>query len=724
MYAANTIGAIVGAAAAGFVLIELLGLSGTLIVGAICSGTAGLIALGLDARARSVSPVSATATVPATEEPMPAALSTRAGRRLDRRARLAIVLAFVSGLTSLAYQVLWTRLIASGTGNYTYVFSLILVVFLSGLALGALAFNLIRSRLHQVIPLLAVGQVAVAVLATLGVVILSGSIVDKPIDLPTSITDLFGDFARTTVLIVLPTTFVMGLTFPAASALVAGRDDEIGSRTGLLLASNTIGAIIATFAIPFILIPLVGSPVALGLVAIVNAVTGVAVALGGRIERPVARVLAGTIGVVVAVGLVLSIAGGNLFIDPSIARINKAGGVLYQSAEDEIASVQAGQLHGAKQLWVTGVSMTLLTVDAKLMPIIPLIFRPASTTELTIAFGMGSAYRASLIAGLKTDGVELVPSVPDMFGNFYADAAQVLADPNGHLIISDGRNHVELTDRTYDIIVVDPPPPVQGAGVSVISSREFYEASKARLNPGGIMMQWVPYDQTLDEFKAHVRTFDDVFQNMMVAAGPGGFGYYMFGSDQPFGFTDANMRSVLARPGVLEDISSAYDSPRTGSRGLGSLPAAPHPTPGRPGVAIHGTGPARDRRPAVTRVLPPSPPPRAALAADSAPSRWCPRPGGGSPAGSSAGGVPSSAVSCARNCLSRSGAILAGVTSPVLDSEPACPPAAAAAILTSPIQASAPNRRSAAARARRRTSGSATSPSMTSPARRGTASSS
>jgi spermidine synthase len=589
LYAANTIGAIVGAAAAGFVLIELLGLSGTLIVGAICSGAAGLIALALDAGARHAleegkteppatepaagSPAAAMVTpspVAPTTEPGPAT-SGSSGRRLDRRARLAIVLAFVSGLTSLAYQVLWTRLIASGTGNYTYVFSLILVVFLSGLALGALAFNFLRPRLKSVIDLLAAGQIAIAVLATLGVVVLVGGIVDQPLALPTSIGDLFGDFARSTILIVLPTTFVMGLTFPAASALIAGRDDQVGSRAGLLLASNTLGAIIATFAIPFIVIPLVGSPVALGLVAIVNAVTGVAVALGGRIERPGPRVVTGTAGVVVALGLVVSIAGGGLFIDPSIARIQKAGGVLYQSAEDEIASVQAGELHGAKQLWVTGVSMTILTVDAKLMPIIPLIFRPDSTTELTIAFGMGSAYRAALIAGLKVDGVELVPSVPDMFGNFYSDAAQVLADPNGHLIISDGRNHVELTDRTYDIIVVDPPPPVQGAGVSVISSREFYEAARARLNPGGIMMQWVPYDQTLDEFKAHVRTFDDVFPNMMVAAGPGGFGYYMFGSDQPFGFTDANMRSVLSRPGVLEDISSAYDSPRKDLEGWVAL---------------------------------------------------------------------------------------------------------------------------------------------------------
>ena len=79
--------------------------------------------------------------------------------------------------------------------------------------------------------------------------------------------------------------------------------------------------------------------------------------------------------------------------------------------------------------------------------------------------------------GLTTDVVELVPSVPTMFGDFYPDAQAVLADPNGRVIIADGRNHVELTDRTYDIVVVDPPPPIESSGVSVISC--------LRVLPGG-----------------------------------------------------------------------------------------------------------------------------------------------------------------------------------------------------------------------------------------------
>jgi spermidine synthase len=150
-----------------------------------------------------------------------------------------------------------------------------------------------------------------------------------------------------------------------------------------------------------------------------------------------------------------------------------------------------------------------------------------------------------------------------MFGYFYADAAQVLADPRGRLIIADGRNHVELTDRRYDIIVTDPPPPIESAGVSVISSLEYYQAGHERLTEGGVMMQWMPYGQSVEEFRSHVRTFAAVFPEVTVAFGPGGYGFFMLGSDEPLTFDDAAMREILQRPGVLADVSGAYDSPES-----------------------------------------------------------------------------------------------------------------------------------------------------------------
>ena len=157
-----------------------------------------------------------------------------------------------------------------------------------------------------------------------------------------------------------------------------------------------------------------------------------------------------------------------------------------------------------------------------------------------------------------------------MFGDFYPDAAPVLANPNGQVIIADGRNHVELTDRTYDIVVVDPPPPIESSGVSVISSLEFYQAAQARLNPGGVMMQWVPYGQTLDEFKAHVRTFEDVFPNVhrrRRARAATGSTCSARTSRSPS--TTRRSGRSSARPGVLADINSAFDSPEARRRRLG-----------------------------------------------------------------------------------------------------------------------------------------------------------
>ena len=205
--------------------------------------------------------------------------------------------------------------------------------------------------------------------------------------------------------------------------------------------------------------------------------------------------------------------------------------------------------------------MTLLTVDAKLMPVLPVIARPASTHALVVSFGMGSAFRASLIVGLKAEAVELVPSVPDMFGWYYPDAKAVLADPNGKVIVTDGRNHLEVTNERYDIIVTDPPPPIESSGAAVISSAEYYRAGRAHLTDGGIMLQWVPYGGPAEDLNDHIRTFASVFPHVTIVKGAGGWGMYMLGSSAPITFPEADVRAVLSRPGVLADLSSAFDAP-------------------------------------------------------------------------------------------------------------------------------------------------------------------
>src|SRR6478735_856184 len=287
LYAANTIGAIVGTTLAGFILIELLGLSGALAVGAACSLVAGLAALALD-RLRTDPTTAAAAEPVVTPEPM---VETQPAPALRRPApRLALTVAFISGLTSLGYQVTWTRLLASGTGNTTYVFTTILATFLIGIALGAVLFAVLRTRLGDPLRLLAASQVIAAALALAGLVLVLVAphppTPGKPLD---TLVALFGS----AVLVVLPVTIALGVAFPASSALLADDAGHAGEESGGLLATNTIGAILGSLVVPFVLIPLLGSPVLVAVLALVNACFGIALGWG-RVARPTGRWIAAT----------------------------------------------------------------------------------------------------------------------------------------------------------------------------------------------------------------------------------------------------------------------------------------------------------------------------------------------------------------------------------------------------------------------------------------------
>jgi spermidine synthase len=551
LYSANTLGAVAGTLLAGLVFIELYGLSGALRIGALASGTAGVIALLL-ARRHPAAELAETPS-PTTPQPTPAANPGAERRPIPW---LPLVIAFVSGLTSLGYQVTWTRLLASGTGGLTYVFTVILALFLIGIAVGALIFNSLRTRIKDPVRVLAWTQFAVAVLAMAGLVL----VISQPRVLdPTNPFGSISALVSAAIGVVLPVTIVMGIAFPTASELLRAGHGRAGEASGLLLAANTTGAILGSLVIPFVLMPTIGSPQIIVLLAAMNVALGLALALRAR---PIATRTA-VAGLAVALAIAVVGATPGLVRQPNEALIASKGWQLFESREDEIASVQSGERSTTAELWVGGTSMTLLTVDAKLMPILPLIARPESTRALVVAFGMGTAYRTALIAGLRTDAVELVPSVPKMFGHYYPDAAAVFADPNGRVIVADGRNHLELTDERFDIIVTDPPPPIQSSGVSVISSLEYYQQGERHLTPGGVMMQWTPFGTSANELKDHMRTFADVYSYVTAIRGPGGYGFYMLGSDQPIDLDPDVTREVLGRPGVLADISSAFDSPAT-----------------------------------------------------------------------------------------------------------------------------------------------------------------
>jgi hypothetical protein len=237
-------------------------------------------------------------------------------------------------------------------------------------------------------------------------------------------------------------------------------------------------------------------------------------------------------------------------------------------AEDELATVDTvGGPPKGRRLLVGGVGMTSLTVDTKLMGYLSKALRPDAQDFLVIAFGMGGTYRSGLELGLRTDAVELSPTVPSRMPVFFPDAERFLHHPKGRVIISDGRNYVRLSRKTYDMVAVDPAPPIESAGSVVLYTREFLTEGKARLRPGGTFMLWIPYALPLEDFKDHVRTFAGVFAHVRLVLSPGRHGVFMFGSDAPLDFDEANVRRVLGNPDAIRDLNDVPDHPPTDADG-------------------------------------------------------------------------------------------------------------------------------------------------------------
>jgi spermidine synthase len=133
---------------------------------------------------------------------------------------------------------------------------------------------------------------------------------------------------------------------------------------------------------------------------------------------------------------------------------------------------------------------------------------------------------------LETTTVELVPDVPKAFGFYHADAAQILSNPKGHIVIDDGRRYLKRTREKFDVIVIDPPPPVETAGSSLLYSTEFYELARQRLKPHGILETWFPGGETLVA-QGVLRSVSDAFPYVRCFGSVEGWGIHILASMDP-----------------------------------------------------------------------------------------------------------------------------------------------------------------------------------------------
>jgi spermidine synthase len=534
LYGLNTLGAVVGSVASGYLLIELIGLRETT-----------LVAVGLNLCAGGGALLMSRSFGAAQAEPRPKA---EPRPPLQARQRLLLAVTFTSGLVSLALEVLWTRMMQQATGSSIYVFVAVVAVFLIGVAGGSLIYEQVRDRSPR--------------MGTLGALLAAAAALAL---VPLFVSNRYGPtWLPLAVVLILPVTTIFGYTFPLTVRLFVGSADQASRGVGLAYAANTAGCVAGTVLAGFVLIPTLGYNRSIIVVGIFLAAVGGAVAIGSarRREMLLWEILRPAVALAAAAALVV------VFFIPADRLTYTQRQIAHTGAptahhEDTVASVDVtGGSPRSRSLYINGTNITRLTIVTKLLAYVPKAARPNASTMLSICFGMGTTYRSAITLGLHTTAVDLDPTEPSVMSWFYPDASQYLNNPLGQVVINDGRNYVRLSDKKYDIIAIDSPPPIWSAGAVVLLTQEFYQEAAQRLNPGGILATYLPL-QPAPIQKMILRTFRSVFPYMTVVYEPHNNpgGDYILGSQAPITFSPAALQATFGSPAAQADLAGAPDFP-------------------------------------------------------------------------------------------------------------------------------------------------------------------
>lgn len=501
LYLANVLGATAGTLASAFVLIELLGFHGTLLVTAALNVMIAAAAFGASLMPAPVAP--AVAPAPANEGRE--GLEEQAGGRI-------LGALFVTGLISMAMEVVWIRQFTPYLGTEVYAFAALLAIYLAATFLGSRAY---RHWLRSHAP----GEPSGIWLVLAGVGLLPLLSADPGVLRHPAVAN---GVVRVAVGIV-PFCVAVGFLTPR---LVDRSSSGDPARAGAAYACNVIGCIVGPLVAGFLLLPWLGERGALIVLTLPLFVLGARAAarqdgaLARRQTVPTAR-LAWGLMVLLALGVIATTKG----FEEAFPR--------REVRRDYVATVMATSNGKTKFLAVNGRNMTTLTTITKMMAHLPLALlgRPPQNA-LAICFGMGTTFRSLLTWDIPVTAVELVPSVPAVFGYYHADGPALLRSARARVVIDDGRRFLTRSPVRYDVITVDPPLPVEAAGSSLLYSREFNATAKRHLAPDGILQQWLPPETewtiAVSVAKALTATFPHVRAFLLGAQDPTHFGGALF----------------------------------------------------------------------------------------------------------------------------------------------------------------------------------------------------
>src|SRR6266480_2822965 len=519
LYGSNTLGAVVGALLGEAYLIGAFGLRGTGLFAGLASCVAAAMALLL---ARSSGDMSLHSKFPLRLD-----ASCRAPWRL-------LLVSFGTGCILLCLEVVWFRFLRLYVASSPTTFAIMLAVVLAGIGFGGIVAGVIHrgsGRLNDLLPVLLLLAAIAALLSYL-------LFPERLAQTRTGVFDLsWRVVALLSLALMFPVAFLSGILFPS---LVASVQTSVGDRmnsTGITTLFNTTGAAAGPLLASFVLLPGVGYQWSLLLCTAGYLLLSVMASerSSWSVGQPVGRLtLALCAGAILLMAILPYHRADSHFSHASKPyEIDEHGNVLAHVVKRIEGTSDTLQLL-RRDLFGEPYYYRLLTNDfsmsatnprnqryMRLFAYLPLAFRPESEDVLLLCYGCGVTADA-LLHGPNVKRMDAVDISKEVFAlaDFYSgiNYSNPLRDPRVHAVVQDGRFFLQASPQQYDIISGEPPPPKVAGSVNLYTE-EFFSMMYGRLKEAGIATFWLPINQLkVDETKAILRAFGNVFPNASVWA--------------------------------------------------------------------------------------------------------------------------------------------------------------------------------------------------------------
>ena len=517
-YGGNIAGAVMGSLLAGFYLLRVHDMAIATYVAVALNATVGVLGILL----------SRVASYEATDARESAAVERAPG------ATTVYVAIAISGMTALAAQVLWTRLLTLTFGATVYTFSLILAVFLFGLGIGSTVGAAIARDAKN--PRVAFGWCQMLLCGALAwaAYMLTSSLPFWPIN-PSLATEPWFNFQLDVVRclwVVLPGAVLWGASFPLALGAVAAPGQDPARLVGGVYAANTVGAIVGSVVSGLVLVVWLGTQQAQQVLIVLSAISGLMLLAPVAAGDPAKARLqwAATVLLVIATGTAGLLARGVPEVPGILAAYGRyavtwigMSNIIYVG-EGLNAFVAVSEMpngvrnyHNAGKVQASSEpqDMRLQRMLGHITHLIP------EQPKKALVIGCGAGVTAGAVSiGPNVEHVtiaEIEKLVPQTVATYFAEHNYaVVTNPKVRIHIDDARHYLLTTDEKFDAITSDPLDPwVKGA--ATLYTEEFFNLVKSRLNPGGVVTLFVQlYESNTAAVKSEIGTFFKVFPNAVV----------------------------------------------------------------------------------------------------------------------------------------------------------------------------------------------------------------